>query len=317
MAMAQSWRTRTWLVLAVVFIVVNLTALFYAWRRRAADRSIHHLAESRQERLERALSTAEAWISEWNSFEPLRLDSPKLDAAIAGMRADDCLALEAGAEPIPIANISPRQLDDLNLAIVGLLRAYATGSPEPVIEYMKDRGERFDRAMRGWIESKMKKKVAGDFAAFSDDELYAQFWRVLNCNSHWQGLVVESSCRQIWDGRKADSKAVGHFSLNDPDRESPPPSPASQIYRIMRGSSGIAHYFAPTEGSIADALGGDDAVLFADVKIIIVYDERFYHQRAPQLCRFWYNRSCEKWQPICLMAFSAHPDRTEAPTFMF
>ncbi|HUY92422.1 MAG TPA: hypothetical protein VMV10_27010 [Pirellulales bacterium] len=300
----------------VLFLALNGALVYRAWRRPAESGSAPLNPEEAkfQEDAPKREAMANAWIAEWNSSNAIPIMSAELPAAIASLKGGNCLPVQSPGVAVNFKALDNAQVEDLNAAITGFLRAYAAGDAEAVIRYMHDRGKRFDSSRRHFLEKGMKSKGETDFERLSNEELYARAWKVKNGGAHCESLVADCSCRQVWDGMKLPANEVHGFTRHGIDH---PDAPAVYLGRIMNGSRSSAHFWAPERGSIDEELRGKLPVLLADVKLVLGYDDEFYDERAPWLVRFWYNRAARKWQPICLEVFAGHPKKSRFPQWLF
>lgn len=267
--------------------------------------------EERAADLKKKDAIAARLAAEWNQGRVTSLKSTDLPAAVCGMRSEGCLRVSTSAPAIHRSDLRADQSADLDTAITGLLTAFGKVDPAAVLGYVHERGEQFDDTLEQLLKKQLLRRGQTDLDGISGDELFTRWWKILKINGQWRGLVADSSCLQIWDGKLLSFEQITNFDTEDPT------SPAAVLFGIFRGSSTHRHHFVPTKGSLADALKNDRLVLLVDVKLIIEFDKKKPKEKAAYLCRFWFNPSAGKWQPISLIGFASHPEEISLPDIIF
>lgn len=309
-------------VILLIFAAVLLTNglfIFHARRERAArnDAASDGLAANaakREEALSKRRAHAADLMEKWSEDRAVPIASDDLPTIVATISSVDRLFAPREAKPYARSELSAEQSADLNAAIVGMLRAYATDEAETVIQYMRDRGKTVDHEARKTLESALRKHGQAEFDALNDEQLFANLWAAIPCRSHWFGLLIDSTCLQLWDGTGLTRAVVSRFEASEIKDST---APAAELFTSFGGMSKRRHHFRPLDGSLDDALASSGPVLFADVQLVVECDESWMRSKSPALCRFWYNATSAKWQPIVLSVFPGDPQRREYPTFLF
>lgn len=197
-----------WLLLAL-FLVANGFIVFWVWRRSTEPAEAVAPTKVEQQR-----ASSEAWsqtdkmaydlIAKWNRAAVIKLDSDQLAAAVESLPETNCIDLADGAVAINTNDV-PRQVkEDLDLAVTGFLRATVAGTADALIDYMRGRSEIVDPKRRAGWEKSLRKRGVADPEKLSDEEVHRV---IMDFEPHWGGLLVESSCRQMWDGKNVPQKA--------------------------------------------------------------------------------------------------------------
>jgi hypothetical protein len=178
---------------------------------------------------------------------------------------------------------------------------------------MRGRSETIDHEWRAFSEKWRRKKGKLNLEKLSDEEFYRL---ISKPEPHWRGLVVESSCRQLWDGKNVPQKAL-RFDTSMIDPSTAPSEQALYLLRLFRGTSSRRTSFASTSGSLQESHQIDSQVLLCDVQLVIELDETFSHAKAPYLLRLWFNPAVEKWQLVELVGFSSEPNKLSLPEVFY
>jgi len=309
-----------WLIL-LVFLVVNGLIIAWAWRNSQAPAPVPTAATAQKSEKtdEPSQDFSEHWgrteklayelIAEWNRGAVLKLDSDELPAAIESLPEAGCIDLPDGAVPIGSGTVPRPVKQDLDAAVTGFLRATAIATADALIDYMRGRSEIVDPKRRtGWEKGLRKNRVA-DPEKLSDEELYKA---IFEPEAHWSGLVVESSCRQMWDGKHVPPKNL-RFDTSIIDPNTPPSEQALYLLRLLKGTGSSRTCFISTSGSLQESHQNDSRVLLCDVQLVIELDEAFSRAKAPYLLRFWFNPAVEKWQLVQLVCFASKPGEMSTP----
>jgi hypothetical protein len=248
-------------------------------------------------------------IAKWNRASVVKLDSDQLAAAVESLPEANCIALPDGAEPLDSGALTRQVKQDLNAAVTGFLRATRIGTTDALIEYMRGRSEIVDPKRRaGWLRLQRKRGNTG-LEQLSDEELYKSIFKP---EPHWSGIVVESSCRQLWDGKQVPQKNLGFdTSIVDPNMQ--PGEQALFLLSLFKGTSTSRSSFASTSGSLQQSHQDDSRVLLCDLQLVIELDEVFSRAKAPYLFRLWFNPEVKKWQLVELVGFSTEPNKLFLP----
>jgi len=298
--------------LAWFFIAVLLglgTVPLSAWgdddppRPDAAERRVMQQAEQKAEQIERKV-TELAEVSRWYAHAATRIDSPEFPAAVEKLKANTPLMIPRGAIPLALESFTTEEKRDLDLAIGGLMQAYASPGPDSNIAYFESRGEMLDPDFRNLFDRFRKRKddAASSLKALSDRDFLLRYWQEAKLKNVWAGFVPESSHLAIWNGKTVSSgdPRKFYFLLENEGL------PASADEALMANGPlmrTIRHIFTPQRGSLSDALMAESPAPICEVKLVIEFDPKWSKSRAVYLCRFWLNRAGEKWQPLTLHCF--------------
>jgi hypothetical protein len=257
-------------------------------------------------------------IAKWNRDSAISLDSEGLQSAVESMPGANCIGLPSGAVAINSASLELPVRQDLNAAVIGLLRAYKVGTPEALISYMRERGKTVNPKWRRFSEKALPKGGIAEPEKMSDEEQYRASWTTFKLNPHWSGLAVESSCRQFWNGKNVLVKRLQFFDSNA--APGVPPGQLEQaafLQTLFRGTSRPRHSFTSTTGSMEDSHRDDDEVFLCDVQLVIELDETYSRLKAAYLFRYWFNPRLKKWQPQTMMGFATDPEKLSLPVLGF
>jgi hypothetical protein len=310
-----------WLIL-LVFLVINGFVIAWAWRGVQAPEPAPaaapvETAETRRlaaiDHQARTDKMAYDLIAQWNRAAVVKLDSDELAAAVESMPASGCIDLPDGAVAIDVGKVPQKVKADLDAAITGFLRTTIAKNADSLIAYMRGRSEIVDpRRRTGW-EKGLSKVGATNLEKFNAEELYRLIFKP---EPHWRGLVADSSCRQLWDGKKAPQK-TGHFDLGAVDPKILPSEQAQYLSHLFRGTSRARTSFASTAGSLQESLKNDAQVLLCDVQLVIELDKAFASAKAAYLLRLWFNPAVEKWQLVELVGFVSEPGTSAMPPIYY
>ena len=306
--------------LLATFVSFNLGILIWVWRHssRSPLDDQREARERASKEFEKTSALAYDLIATWNSNPTLALTSNELEAQIRSLPDNGCVQLPNGAIPVAIDSLPTQVRSDLDTAITGLLRAYVIGGPNPMINYMRERGQKLNPAIRKAIETSLSKRGVPNSAALSDEDLYRRMWITFAGNSHWSGVVIKSSCRQSWDGKNVPLAGLKRFDINSSeDTSSAELEQAAYLFRIFHGDDSPRHSFISTTGSLEEATKKHERLLLCDTQLIIELDESQFHVKAAYLVRFWFNNRLQKWQPVTIKGFSSEPTRNALPLIMF
>jgi hypothetical protein len=207
---------------------------------------------------------------------------------------------------------------DLDTAVTGLLQAYREGTPEALIKYMRARGKVVGQDNSNRMERLLAKQGLKDLEKLTDEDVYRTMWTTFERKAHWSGLVADSSCRQVWDGKNVLFSKVAYvgqsFTTGGPLK---PMEQAEYLFNLLRGTQSSGHNFVSTTGSLDDAHKSDAKVLLCDVQLVIELDESFSHAKVPYLIRFWFNEALQKWQPVDMLGFTPSPKGGRLPSIQF
>jgi hypothetical protein len=199
---------------------------------------------------------------------------------------------------------------DLDVALTGFLRSTRIATADALIDYMRGRSEIVDPKRRTSWAKLLRVNGVSDPEKLSDEEVFRTLFK---SESHWSGLVVESSCRQMWDGKNVPQKSVAHFDRSTIDPNTPPSEQALYLLRLLKGTGRSRTMFSSTSGNLSEPHQNDSRLLLCDVQLIIELDEAYSRAKAPYLLRFWFNPAVEKWQLIELLCFASKPDEMSTP----
>jgi hypothetical protein len=307
-----------WLML-LTFVVVNGIIVFWVWR---SFKPLEPAAAAIQKTDDRRRAASEHWgrtdklaydlIAQWNRAAVVKLDSVQLSAAVESLPSSHCIDLPDGAVSIDSGALPRQVMQDLDAAVTGFLRATRIGTADALIEYMRTRSEIIDPKQRiGW-EKGLRKKGVADPEKLSDEELYRAIIATFKLEPHWSGIVVESSCRQLWNGKNVPQKNL-RFDTSTIDPNTPPAEQALYLLRLLKGTSTSRSSFVSTSGSLQESHKSDARVLLCDLQLVIELDEAFSRAKAPYLLRFWFNPAVDKWQLVELVGFSTDPNKLFLP----
>lgn len=281
---------KRWTIAGIVlFIALNLWILFrIAGKDSARPRGVSHDREAR----------ATALRTEWSLSRAVPLTPAQIRDAVTEIRSGECFSLPPGSNPVSRTELTEQQLADLQAAIAGIVDAYAQSSPRDLISYMAERQMRLEPSLvarhRLYLIEALGRSHA-DVDEMPDEDVYSAMWRSLGGHSHWEGLVVESSCWQTWT-----SASMTAAQIKDSEKL------VNDLFAIFQGVRSWTNHFVPDgHRSLEAELLADGSVLVADVSLIIEHDAEFFHEKAPYLYRFWYNRSSDTWQPLLMVRIKA------------
>jgi hypothetical protein len=312
-------RYRKFLAISIVVaVLLNALLIYLRVSKRLSTNDL--AAGGRIARAERAAEIAKLdvaaaeLIAEWNQGNVTPLDPKNLLESVKLLPSQDCLSILGGSTLIRKADLTPHQIDDLNLAIAGLLTAFGANDPKALIDYMRERDKQFANRFRPILIKALLRRGQTNVDGLSGEELYVRMWNAMRLNTHWSGFVAPSSCLQVWDGSSLSIEQIARFDTTEAMvRE----SSAAKLFSIFRGSETLRHHFEPTKGTLDTALLNDETLLLADVKLIVELDDKHFNDKSAYFTRFWFNDIAEKWQPICMMGFASHPVRLSLPVLMF
>ena len=159
-------------------------------------------------------AAALALVAQWNQSRTVEIASDDLDPAVAVMPYSESTRLPSGAVPIDGGDLPQPSKDDLDEAIVGLLRAYEASAPDSIVDYMKERGQRFNPAYRKFLEGALSKRdVVSDLSTLIDEDLYEAMWTIFKIDPHWHGLVIDASVRRAWHSGKVPIDRLKGFAV--------------------------------------------------------------------------------------------------------
>jgi hypothetical protein len=269
-----------------VLIVLGYVGLRRFWTRRGQPlrppMSEQQLKEEKAKR-----------VAYWLAQPSILLLSPELDEVLdLLMTREDCLQAPYGTNAVGLNTLNDTARSDLRLAVKGLLQAYAKSDPEVVYDYMQSRREDLRKGdLAGTITALRKRHSmrASDLSSASPKQLFTLFWKSEAFQTHWKRLVVPTGCVRLWRVSRPlsndDSSSLGWDENN-----------------VFRNTVHFNHTFAPTSGaSVESTLSRDGGVTFADVKVIIQYDEARLNEPRPHYFRFWFNPADQTWHPSDLV----------------
>lgn len=201
------------------------------------------------------------------------------------------------AEHVPRTTLSDHQKNDLYQAVSGILKAFATNSPQALVEYMRGRQMHLAPDRRRVIEKQMREH-GSDFQrpleSLSDSELYQQFWAFCEVRCCQETLLPTASRLSIWKWNDSDPGPILDASSLAQLREIPDVWPG-----YVRPFSN----FTPMEPhTLMAQLRSKQELLIADVELIIGHDKQWLFRKSPYIVRFWYNEGYGKWQPLMIIA---------------
>ena len=269
----------------------------------AAERRVMQQTERKAEQIEREIAEL-AEVSQWYAHAATRIDSPEFPAAVEKMWTNTPLMIPRGATPIALDSLTVEEKRDLDLAIGGLMQAYASPGPDSNIAYFASRGETLDPDFRDLFDRFRKRKdaAAASLKGLSDRDFLLRYWQEAKLKNVWAGFVPESSHLAIWDGKTVSSGDPRKFHILS-GKGGLPASADEALTANGQLMRTIRHIFTPRRGMLSDALMAEISVPVCEVKLVIEFDPEWSKSRAVYLCRFWLNRTEEKWQPLTLHCF--------------
>lgn len=250
-------------------------------------------------------------ITDWEAATSVPLLSDHLLEKVRTISWDGYPLLNQPVGLLSKSDLNNAQLEDLDFALAGFLRAYAESNPQSVIEYMRERGLEFDVLKRAKYEAALKRKGVNDLESLSDEEIFARFWAVNRCRTGWYAFKSEPSARLVWNGHGFPINAI--LSLAGIEGTN---TPVADLFKDLTGVMTLGRSFRPQEGSLEGELR-QPQVLLCDVRLILEYDDKLSHAQAAYLLRFWFNHTASKWEPIALVAFGSGVDRRIIPKLQF
>jgi hypothetical protein len=236
----------------------------------------------------------------WAAQKVIRFGSQEFDDAVTELPTNDCIPSPPGAESFAFRELSQQQQTDLSSALRGLLLTFADYSPDALVSYMKERGETLD----GQATSGMKKILVREhgfaeslLSSMSAQETLLLFWDRADLQTHWEGLLADSSCVRLWriaNVNPMTDKALRE-TLGQTDRD------------IWQGYARHRHIFVGNR-SVDDVLREHGTVLCADVKVSVKHDAAHRGEVAPYHFRFCYDPLDEKWHPVDMVRMVTFAD---------
>jgi hypothetical protein len=227
-------------------------------------------------------------VRNWLSQPAVELQSAELDKALDLVMANgSCISAPSESEPLALATMSDAQKADLKLAIGGLLHAYSKNDSDSVFDYMASRQERWKKgecpmAKQELVATHGMKMT--DLDSMTDKEVFGLWWSKSGFRSHWQRLIQDSGCVRLWRTSKvADGKVFDHLGQDE----------VAVFKNIVR----FAHLFEPVAGSVEETQRKYGTVTFADVKLIIQYDNARWNEPRPLYFRLWLDPATDIWHP--------------------
>ena len=233
-------------------------------------------------------------LAAWEKGEVESLDSRDLAKIVSSITDKGTFPVPENGTKVVLDSLAVETRNDLNNAIVGLLRAYCSElHTTAIIAYMKERNERLDHAQMDQVRIKLHQRLKlsnDDLNAMSDDDVFRLF-RGDDVQSHWTGIQSKASCVQVWKTSEVLSKDVlAEFG--------------KEYWSVFPGVSIYHHNFRP-KNSLDDELQNNGSVLVVDVKLLVRLGDKLLNRTAPYFVRFWFCTADKKWHPLQLV-------RTEA-----
>lgn len=241
------------------------------------------------ERVRKMYAEQAELLAEWDKGEVESLDSKDLAKIISSISDKGTGAVPQDGTKVDLDSLAAETKNDLNNAIVGLIRAYCSElQTTAVIVYMKERNEVPDKPFIDKVRSELLKqdKLSGDdIKQLSDDDVL-RFFHGDDIQSHWAGIQINESNIHVWKA----SQFLAEKTIQDFGRE---------YWAIFPGLTSYSHTFSP-KTSLNDESNNNGSVLIADVKLLIRLDDKLLSKPAPYFIRFWFCTADNKWHPFQL-----------------
>ena len=228
-------------------------------------------------------------VANWIAQPTVALLSADLAVGVNELFANNCSAqVPPKAKLVPLDNLSAKQKLDLTSAIIGFLQAYAKNDPAAVFDYMDGRQEVLHEKDLAQLRNTLVNRYGYSRAAMDGADAKSVFglvWKdVMKARPDWQTMALHCGCILTWKSSEPRSKAI-EYTLGDDENV------------IFANIVRFRHFFSPHFDSIESTLARDGAVLMADAKMIIRYDEERLNKPVPHYLRFWYDPVKEIWHP--------------------
>jgi hypothetical protein len=266
-----------------IAIIANIAAFF--WRSSTIDGSASSSPLARQS------DVAQGKLSDWESLPLTGLGKDEIKVFTSSLGYSACNDQPTGSTPLSQEELTPAQASDLEVAILGLISAYADGSPESLLVYSKDRGETISDHYRNTLRQSLAANTEIEADAterLSDIELLHQFWKAFKVSPHWSNLLPPSAgCVSLWRTGIAPYSPESTEALG---RQEAVPFANTTDYH---------HVFSPSSTALEELVNGKD-IIIADVMFVVKHDEQMFDERSPYYIRFWYSVETESWHPLLM-----------------
>jgi hypothetical protein len=251
-----------------------------------AQLTVHPVQQDNADRLQKLQADL---LAKWDKGTIVRLDSKELPKTISSIADKGTFPPPKNGTKVDLDTLTEEIRTDLDNAITGLIRAYCSElQTTAVISYMKERNESLDVKYLGDIRTDLKQTLKmsdDDLRAMPNDDLLRLF-RGDDVLSHWSGVQPEDSFKHVWKSSEVlSSQVMADFATN-------------YAYPFSRGLN-YQHNFRPST-SLQDEIKHKGSVLFADVKLLIRFDDKLYNEPLPYFIRFWFCTVDKKWHPLQL-----------------
>lgn len=270
---------RKWLYAAIV-VVLTLNVWLILWRIQSST-SIP--SGTHQERLDEQMNRLTLWRSD--PGVPIT-NRANWEAVINNMPQGGCMDMPEHVTPAISEELAPADLAALFDAVVGLLTVYVEDSPELLIRYMAEHGEKprpqSIEALRT-IVADMRGESPPAVRRLSSEQVLIAFWKESGTASRWAKILERSACYQIWRSRELPSD-----ELRD--------SLANRDSRVFQNIVKTVHQFEPVR-PLTEILNADGSLLFADIKVVVQLSSEVDNNPVPYYFRFWHDSIDGIWHP--------------------
>jgi len=270
-------------------------------------------AERKMEQVERELAQRTE-VSKWYAHDAVRIDAAEFVQAVKKMQANPSLMIPPGAVALSPESFSTEELQDLDLAVSGLMQAFSSSGPDSNFAYFESRDEKLGLEHRQGLEKFLKRTDSSNLEELTDRDFLLRYWHLSKLKNVWAAFVPEASGWAIWDGKKVLSSRTIHLVS---DRAHLPTSEDEALLVSLQAMRTVRHLFSPQHGTLEQAMVSEKTIPVCEVKLMIEYDPEWSESRAVYLCRFWLNRTAGKWQPLSLHCYSDHRFPKSFPSLLF
>lgn len=219
---------------------------------------------------------------------------------------DGCLRVPVGATPVSKSDVSAAQRDSFHAAVAGLLRVYVENSPQAMLLYMKEHGQRpipeRIEEMRATLAKARHVSIAA-LRSLSSEAVYRDFWREAGVHAHIQAIVEDAGCHQFW-------------RYNGPLAPAIKKSLGQSEGRLFQNVVRITPAFESID-SLDHGLQTEGSVLYGDAKVVVQLDGSFFGQLVPWFFRFRYAPAEKRWHPCQLVCVRTISRRGPNPRLLF
>ena len=291
---------QTYVLLVVVFVLVNALLLWFRYGRSGPAWNAHgaRIAALQEKQAKQVLA--------WDSMESLPPEAfvEELKTLTTKALRTKCGGLEEfGEGPV---ELSPEEEADLAVAVGGFVEAYADGTPNALVDYMRNRGETlrpvYVAILREVLEKEMGIPSEEVGAATTDLAVLELLEKTQGKRYNWVGILPSEFCIHAWKsgamlGANEKTTALG-----------------GSYTGLFGRQARYSHTFGGPDGCEWD-FGKEGPYLFADVKLVVEHGASRFSERSPYYVRLCYDQKDTRWHPFDFVHVTTICD--ESPDFMF